>query len=577
MVDNRVDRSLHFIGEWIYDAMYVNPRKKAGDILADPKSKLELYIAYRLSSTSIWAILVANVAGYMLVRAAAPTGVYILKFVGVTSNVKQKLAGRTGEFEPIKLVRPQLGWPLYLAQFANLLVIYWIFWIDPATQSHYYITTECDDWAGLGVHVPSGAFGTTWGKRRYARFGEHLIGILLVFTFLFVVFQQCHWAARWSTPLLVKEATQVKLGTTARLDKVALIMIGFALIIQLLFISQSIVSGDDWYRAIKASDNDHAMLETFSKDVLMSVWAAFWTSVSISWYRQKWADRQAQGAVPVRVDGHAACCCCGCRCSSPRRCWPTRSTWRSRTARARSDTPRLIIYIFIYAVSAIWTALLLIRLKAVYNAIPDKTTSKQAIASGDKVSAKKAQVKAAIAAAEAAKAEEERGALFDFISSAPAERPMFNLSGMVVPAATAPVRPQRKTDAVYMPLLPSQLHVRVYDHSTLRFRGVGQCEREGMWWVRARACVCVVVVVGCALFLTRTGYHSRHARPRHDSRPDHKHLSDAPALGRGRVGARRARAARAPGAMAGKVNYRIVTLVAALARRCSRPSPWPSS
>ena len=33
---------------------------------------------------------------------------------------------------------------------------------------------------------------------------------------------------------------------------------------------------------------------------------------------------------------------------------------------------------------------------------------------------------------------------------------MFNLSGMVVPAATAPVRPQRKTDAVYMPLLPSQ-------------------------------------------------------------------------------------------------------------------------
>ena len=35
-----------------------------------------MYIAYRLSSTSIWAILVANVAGYMLVRAAAPAGVY---------------------------------------------------------------------------------------------------------------------------------------------------------------------------------------------------------------------------------------------------------------------------------------------------------------------------------------------------------------------------------------------------------------------------------------------------------------------------------------------------------------------
>ena len=88
------------------------------------------------------------------------------------------------------LVRPQLGWPLYLAQFTNLLVIYWIFFIDPATQSHYYITTECDDWAGLGVHVPSGAYVTNVGQARFGRFGEHLIGILLVFTFLFVVFQQ---------------------------------------------------------------------------------------------------------------------------------------------------------------------------------------------------------------------------------------------------------------------------------------------------------------------------------------------------------------------------------------------------
>jgi hypothetical protein len=30
------------------------------------------------------------------------------------------------------------------------------------------------------------------------------------------------------------------------------------------------------------------------------------------------------------------------------------------------------------------------------------------------------------------------------------------LSGITVPAATVPVVPQRKTDAVYMPLLPSQ-------------------------------------------------------------------------------------------------------------------------
>jgi hypothetical protein len=454
VVDNRVDRSLHFIGKWIYDAMYVKPRKKAGDILADPKSKLELYIAYRLSSTSIWAILVANVAGYMLIRAAAPMGVYILKFIGVTSNVKQKWAGRTGEFEPIKLVRPQLGWPLYLAQFVNLLVIYWIFWIDPATQSHYYVTTECDDWAGLGVQVPSGAFGTTWGKRRYGRFGEHLIGILLVFTFLFVIFQQFIGRAMVN-PELVKDATTIKMGKTARLDKVALIMIAFALVVQILFVSQSIVSGDDWYQAIKASDNDHSMLETFSKDVLMSVWAAFWTSASISWYRQKWA-----------IDTLKAPFQYGWMATSLLLLWMP--VFQSAAllddeidvafsdGKGTSDTPRLVIYILIYAFSAIWTVVLLIRLRAVYNAIPDKTTSAQSIASSDKVSAKKQQMKAAIAAAEAEKAEEERMGMLDFITSAPAERPMFNLQGMVVPPATAPMRPQRKTDAVYMPLLPSQ-------------------------------------------------------------------------------------------------------------------------
>ena len=454
VVDNRVDRGLHFIGELIYDAMYVKPRKKAADILADPKSKLELYIAYRLSSTSIWAILVANVAGFMLVRAAAPMGVYILKFLGVTSNVKQKLAGRTGEFEPIKLVRPQIGWPIYLAQGVNLLVIYWIFFIDPATQSHYYITPTCEDWQGLGVHVPSGAFGTTWGKRRYGRFGEHLIGLLLVFTLLFVVFQQAIGRAMVS-PELVKDAKRVKLGATARLDKIALIMIGFALSIQILFISQSIVSGDDWFQAIKASDNDHAVLVTFSKDVLMSVWAAFWTSASISWYRQKWA-----------IDSLKAPFQYGWMAGSLVLLWMP--VFQSAAllsdeidvafsdGKGTSDTPRLIICIFIYAFSAIWTVVLLVRLKAVYNAIPDKSTNSTKFRSAENVASQKNEIKRAIANAEASKAEEERLALYDFISSAPASRPMFNLSGMTVPAATVPVKPQRKAEAVYMPLLPSQ-------------------------------------------------------------------------------------------------------------------------
>ena len=121
-----------------------------------------------------------------------------------------------------------------------------------------------------------------------------------------------------------------------------------------------------------------------------------------------------------------------------------------------ADTPRLIIYILIYAFSAIWTVVLLIRLKAVYNALPDKTTSATSINSQAKVESKKRQMKKALAAEEeAAEAERQRQEMANFIMSAPAERPMFNLSGMTVPAATVPVRPQRKSDPVYLPLLPS--------------------------------------------------------------------------------------------------------------------------
>jgi hypothetical protein len=244
------------------------------------------------------------------------------------------------------------------------------------------------------------------------------------------------------------------MGSTARMDKIALIMIAFALVIQLLFITQSIVSGDDWYEAIKASDNDHAMLETFSKDVLMSAWAAFWTSASISWYRQKWAVDSLKA--PFQYAWMAA---------SLLLLWMP--VFQSAAlldkeidvafsdGKGSADTPRLIIYIFIYAFSAIWTAVLLIRLKAVYDAIPDKTTSSTAMKSTEKVSAKKQQVKAAIAAAEAAKEEEERLALYNFITDEPASRMKFDLSGMRVPSATVAVVPQRKTGAVYMPLLPS--------------------------------------------------------------------------------------------------------------------------
>jgi hypothetical protein len=112
------------------------------------------------------------------------------------------------------------------------------------------------------------------------------------------------------------------------------------------------------------------------------------------------------------------------------------------------DTPRLIIYIMIYAFSGIWTAVLAVRLWAMFKAIPKKVTARGSVAD------EKRRVNAIISEAEKAKAEEERLGMYDFITSAPAAKLKFDLQGMQVPAASTPVVPQRKTDAVYMPLMP---------------------------------------------------------------------------------------------------------------------------
>lgn len=467
VLDQRVDRSLHFVGAWIYNAMYVNPVKLAGAILADPKSKLEIYIAYRLSSTSIWAILVANVAGYMMVRALAPTTVHILKLMGFTTNVVQHKSTdgvHADIYKPIVLVRPKLGWPVYLAMGVTVLAIYWILFIDPATQSHYYISPTCEDWHGLGVQVPSGAFDTTWGKRRYSRFGENLIGILLAITLVLMLFVIA--VGKTFVPAGAKKATNtISMGTTARLDAVALMMIAFALVVQILFIAQSWISGDTWYQAIKASDNDRAALETFCKDVIMSVWAAFWTSTSIAWYRQKWAFGNLN--FMIQFAWMVSCVVL---------LWmPVFQSLVLLTdeidvafsdGKGTSDTDRLIVYIFTLAFSAIWTAVLAIRLKAVWDAMPERAAALRM--SADKVAKAKLEKRQYIEGIEAAAAQAERDAQAreafgeGGLTFAPASRFKFDLSRLAVaPQGGVPLlgvagRSTRKPGTVYMPLMPKQ-------------------------------------------------------------------------------------------------------------------------
>jgi hypothetical protein len=122
-----------------------------------------------------------------------------------------------------------------------------------------------------------------------------------------------------------------------------------------------------------------------------------------------------------------------------------------------TDTRRLIVYIFIYAVSAIWTVVLGIRLKAMWDAMPERAAAVANSAARVR-EAKEKKLAYLQGMEEAARRAEDADALGipDISGTGGVSRLTFNLSGMRIPAATVPVRPQRKTDAVYMPLLPSQ-------------------------------------------------------------------------------------------------------------------------
>jgi len=486
VVDNRVHRSFHFVAWVLYTLLYTDRAKDGGLTFADPKAKLELYIAYRLASSSIWAIIVANVAGFMMVRALVPIGVQILKFLGVMSGTKRMkdingVPHELDEYEPIRLMRPQIGWFIWLTFGVTLLVVYWILWLDPATQSHYYISTTCEDWAGLGVQVPSGAYVTTWGKRRFDRFGEHLIGTLLILTSFVLLFQQ-FIGRSMVDPTIVEDASKVKLGSTSRKKYVAVALLVFALVIQLFFILQSATSGQKWFDGAKGDDVAQKQGEVYAKDVLMSVWAAFWNAAAIGWYRQKWAVTHLK---PLYQYGWMAGC--------------VLLVWMPvfqasalldreievafKNGKGTEDTERLAFFICILGFSAIWTGLLVFRLREVFLAMPKNTTGSEQV-DGEAIEDAQQEM---IDELEEAIVEDADGDasggfdLFDGMSSK--QRFKFDLSGVRVGPRVAPARPPSRLSVSLAARPPARLPFAVSGHPAPLFfaqRANARAERKSV-------------------------------------------------------------------------------------------------
>ena len=277
VIDNRVDRFLHFIARWIYNGMYIDPWKSAGDVMADPKARLEAYMAYRLASTTVWGMMIANVCGFMFARAIVPLIVYCLRFIKV----------KTVSGEEIVMMRPQADIPVYITVGVTAFLVYWLIWVDPATQSHYPVTTACDEWYGLGVLVPHGAYVTTWGKRRFDRLGEYVIGYLLLIMLLVFAFQQ--FAGRNFVSKARRARNAVKGPLTSRSIIFFWVLFVIALGVETCFAVQAGLTGEDWHAAAEANDQTATLAKTLVKDCTMAVWSAFWIGLAIGVYRQRWA------------------------------------------------------------------------------------------------------------------------------------------------------------------------------------------------------------------------------------------------------------------------------------------------
>lgn len=275
IIDKRAGRYFpHFLAPLIYNALYVNPVKGGGKRFHFPNARLEVYIAYRLAGTTIWGQIAAAVTGYFALRAVVPILVLSLRLLRVKDQ-----SGNT-----IKLFRPKRELPVYLAVGVSFIAGYWLLLVDPAVQSWYPVTSSCEDWHGSGMQVPSGAYVTTWGKRRFDRRGESVIAIIL-FVFPFVFFFHLFIGSK-----CVREEEKAKVVTwrDKRTTVFFWLVLLFLFINLCIFANVSMQTGDLWYTVAKRHKDTTVLTDDFTKDCTMAVFAAFWIGGAIGSVRSRW-------------------------------------------------------------------------------------------------------------------------------------------------------------------------------------------------------------------------------------------------------------------------------------------------
>ena len=275
VIDARVGASSHVLAPPNYNSLYFNVVDNGGSAFYNPIRRLETYLAYRLASITIWGMVIGSAVGFFFARAAIPLLFQVLRIAGIKNK-----KGETPFF-----TRPTIDTPTFLASIIAILGGYWTLYTDPAIQSHYPTTGECADWLISEDHSSAGVYVTSWGKRRFGRYGEQQLGV--------VMFALAGFPLIYSTISIVVDP-RIRFWRSKKIDWVAPGNVTFWVIFGCCVISQSMLaweatqSGRDWRLTAESQGDTAPEVYTLTKDCKASVMIAFWSGAVAGAARCRW-------------------------------------------------------------------------------------------------------------------------------------------------------------------------------------------------------------------------------------------------------------------------------------------------